>query len=94
MDTASFSENAEILVVDDSQTIRNHIKRILENTYTVHTVASGEECLEFVKTTIPSLILLDIHMTGIDGLKTLHGLKANPETNSIPVIILTGDEHN
>lgn len=93
MDTTSFTENAKILVVDDAQMIRNHLKRILENTYTVHSVASGEECLEFVKNTIPNLILLDIHMTGIDGLKTLHGLKANPETNSIPVIILTGDEH-
>ncbi|MBR4598906.1 MAG: response regulator [Treponema sp.] len=93
MENSSPNEKDEILVVDDSSMIRSHLKRILENTYRVYTAESGEECLSFVKNKIPSLILLDIHMKGITGLETLHQLKAGEDTNLIPVIFLTADEH-
>ncbi|MBB5226968.1 response regulator [Treponema ruminis] len=94
MEKVVFGSQAEVLVVDDSSMILSLMRRILDKTYIVHAVASGEECLEFVQSHIPDLILLDFHMTGIDGLETLHRLKSNPETNLIPVIFLTGDEHN
>lgn len=83
-----------ILVADDSFMIRSMLKRILGDLYIVTVVESGEACLEFVKTTKPQLILLDMHMTGIDGLETLHKLKENEETREIPIIILTSDEHS
>ena len=94
MDSLSFEKKKEVLVVDDSSMILSYMRRILDKIYTVHTVSSGEECLEFVKSSKPDLILLDFHMAGINGLEVLHRLKANTETNSIPVIFLTGDEHN
>ena len=94
MKKVSFGTKAEILVVDDSRMILSLVRRILDKTYTVHTVASGEECLQFVQDQTPDLILLDFHMKGIDGLETLHHLKKEPRTNLIPVIFLTGDEHN
>lgn len=94
MEKVVFGSQAEVLVVDDSSMILSLMRRILDKTYIVHAVASGEECLEFVQSHIPDLILLDFHMKGIDGLETLHRLKSNPETNLIPVIFLTGDEHN
>lgn len=94
MENISFGTNPEVLVVDDSTMILSFIRRILEKTYTVKTAKSGEECLEYVKSNRPQLILLDMHMTGIDGLETLHHLKANEETSEIPVIILTGDQHS
>ena len=94
MEKVSFDTKAEILIVDDSSMILSLMRRILDKSYSIHAVSSGEECLEFVKTNTPNLILLDFHMTGIDGLETLHRLKENPATNSIPVIFLTGDGHN
>lgn len=94
MENASFGTLAEILVVDDSSMILSLMRRILDKNYSVHTVASGEECLEFVQSHTPDLILLDFHMKGIDGLETLHRLKTDPNTNLIPVIFVTGDEHN
>lgn len=94
MEKVSFGTKAEILVVDDSRMILSLVRRILDKTYTVHTVVSGEECLQFVQDQTPDLILLDFHMKGIDGLETLHHLKKEPRTNLIPVIFLTGDEHN
>lgn len=94
MENLSFNENLEVLVVDDSSMILSYMRRILDKTYKVSTATSGEECLEFVKSRSPDLILLDMHMTGISGLETLIRLKANPSTSEIPVIILTGDQHS
>ncbi len=94
MEDQFFSKKAEILVVDDSSMILSFMRRILDKTYTVKTATSGEECLETVKVSMPNLILLDMHMTGIDGLETLGRLKASRETSEIPVIILTGDQHS
>ena len=86
-------EKYHILVADDSTMIRGMLNRILAGLYDVSSVESGEDCLKFVKKEHPHLILLDIHMKGIDGLETLHFLKTNKNTQAIPVIILTSDEH-
>ena len=83
-----------ILVVDDSTMMASLARRILEKDYLVHTVSSGEDCLNFVKVRTPNLILLDVYMKGMDGFAVLHELKSNKDTASIPVIFLTGDEHN
>ena len=86
---------SEVLVVDDSTMMTSLARRILEQqNYTVSTASSGEECLEYVKEHTPNLILLDVYMKGMDGFAVLHELKAREETASIPVIFLTGDEHN
>lgn len=85
----------EVLVVDDSKLMVSMARKILEkgSNLAVVSVNSGEECLELLKTYKPDLILLDIVMTGKDGFEVLHEIKANPKTNDIPVIFLTGDEH-
>lgn len=85
----------EVLVVDDSKLMVSMARRILEKGSNLAVVSanSGEECLELLKTYKPDLILLDIVMTGKDGFEVLHEIKANPKTNDIPVIFLTGDEH-
>ena len=86
----------EILIVDDSNMMVLVARRILEKApdFAVTSVSSGEACLELLKNYKPALILLDIVMSGKDGFEVLHELKANPETSHIPVIFLTGDEHN
>ena len=50
---------------------------------------SGRECLDMVKEVEPELILLDIMMPEIDGIETCHQLKADPETETIPIIFIT-----
>ena len=85
---------SEILIVDDSNMMVLVARRILEKQFAVTSVNSGEKCLELLKNYKPQLILLDIVMPGMDGFAVLHELKANPETSNIPVIFLTGDEHN
>ena len=66
-----------ILIVDDEPGIRDTLRGVLDDEgYVVETVASGEACLEIVKTQSFGCILLDIWLgDGIDGLQTLERLK-------------------
>ncbi len=63
-----------VLVVDDEKVIRDFFKRTLVD-YRILTAASGEEALEIVKNDNPDLVLLDIKMPGIDGIRTLQEIK-------------------
>ena len=79
-----------ILIVDDSPMIVDVFVTMLERGgYKPITAFSGEECLETLRSTIPDLILLDIMMEPMDGWETLEQIKTNPETRSIPVLMLT-----
>ncbi len=79
-----------IMVVDDNPDIVTIVKTILEvKGYTVQSAFSGQEVLSLLKEQKPDLILLDIMMPQMDGLEALTRLKENPETASIPVILLT-----
>ena len=50
---------------------------------------NGGECLNIVEQEIPDLILLDIMMPEMDGIETCQHLKANPATETIPIIFIT-----
>lgn len=86
------SMKARILVVDDVLANRKLAGKILAGEYEVDSVKSGEEALDFFTRKIPNLVLLDIHMEGIDGFEVLERMKAVPETAQIPVIFLTADD--
>ena len=80
-----------ILAVDDVSTNLKCIDLILKNKYKLTMVKSGREALDCLKTAIPDLILLDIHMQEMDGYEVMEHLKESPETADIPVILLTAD---
>lgn len=80
----------KILVVDDQPINIKLLQRKLERQGMDVSVAySGRECLEIVGAVKPQLILLDIMMPQIDGIETCQQLKANPETEAIPIIFIT-----
>jgi two-component system sensor histidine kinase/response regulator len=79
-----------ILVVDDQPINIKLLERKLQREdMTVFTATNGRECLEIVKEEHPDLILLDVMMPEMDGIETCQRLKANPRTQSIPVIFIT-----
>ncbi len=83
-----FSKTA--LIVDDSLTAQAVLKRLLvQNGYLVDTQRSGEDALSHIKTKVPDVIFLDHIMPGLDGFQTLKHIKANPKTQSIPVVMYT-----
>jgi two-component system phosphate regulon response regulator PhoB len=83
-------EKIRILVVEDEAPIQELLQYNLERKkYRVKVVDSGEEALRQAGLFMPALILLDIMLPGADGLEVCKQLKANSETNHIPIIMLT-----
>lgn len=80
-----------ILLVDDVSTNLKCEDMILRDQYEITMVHDGKEAVEFLQTTLPDLILLDIHMKGMNGYEVMEWMKKNPDTAKIPVIILTAD---
>lgn len=84
------SENKSILIVDDDYDTRTVVKTILSgNGYEVEECASGPQALEKLKSYTPALILLDIMMPEMSGYDVVVHLKQKPETQNIPIIMLT-----
>ena len=82
-----------ILVVDDDVSnlkMANHI--LSSEKMRVSCLKSGEAAIQFLRDNRPDLILLDVHMPGIDGFETLAAVKGNKATADIPVIFLTADD--
>ncbi len=84
-----------VLVVDDNTSNLTMANRILgEAGMRVSCVKSGEAALKFLGCNKPDLILLDVHMPGMDGFETMAAVRGNPETADLPVIFLTADDDN
>jgi len=80
-----------ILVVDDTPLNISVISGALKDTYKTKVATNGEKALVLASAEEkPDLILLDIMMPGMDGYEVCSRLKADPATNEIPVIFLTG----
>lgn len=76
-----------ILIVDDDAKLRELLTQYLEGYgYVVSTLPSGDEIIDEVKNSSPSIVILDIMMPGKDGLEVLRELR--PHSN-VPVIMLT-----
>ena len=83
------SEDSQILVVDDDEGLAALFEAVLEDAgYPVITAHSGREAVERVGERMPSLILLDIRMPGMDGIQTFRELRRRvPQSR---VIFMTG----
>ena len=82
-----------VLIIDDSVTVREQIIKTLESYSLFNHYYEAEDGLEGFKKLLSSpvdVILCDLEMPRIDGFKFLSMLKARPELQNIPVIILTG----
>ena len=79
-----------ILVVDDTPDNLTLMMELLKGEYTVKLANGGERALKLAAMAPhPDLILLDIMMPGLDGYEVCLRLKANPQTQGIPVVFLT-----
>ena len=80
----------KILVVDDSATIRQAMKVLLEEEYQVQLAESGVAAIRAISLNRPDLILLDYEMPVCDGKQTLEMLRSESSFADIPVFFLTG----
>lgn len=82
-----------ILVVDDDTANLRMASRILSaEKMRVSCLKSGEDAMKFLCGNRPDIILLDIHMPGMDGFDTIAAIRENNETADIPIIFLTADD--
>ena len=80
-----------ILVVDDEPDVQEMIKATLEGAgYQVITADNGREAVDKARNEKPDGVVLDIMMPEMDGFAACKELKHNRETNTIPILILTG----
>lgn len=83
-------DKKKILVVDDEESIRAVLSFTLERAgYAVEAAANGDEALNKAYTFKPDLIILDLMMPMIDGWEVLRLLRADTETEHVPVLLLT-----
>ena len=79
-----------VLVVEDEEDIMEVIRFNLEKEgYEVHQALSGEKALQVIENNLPSLVLLDLMLPGINGIDLCRIFKQNDRTKAIPVIMLT-----
>ena len=89
MDSA-FQKPAKILIVDDQpHNLRLLSEILVERGYEVRKAINGSTAFMGLKTFIPDLILLDIHLPEIDGYEICQQLKSDCQTKQIPIIFLS-----
>lgn len=89
------SDSRKVLVVDDDEHILRSLAQYLElEEFSVRTASGGAEALALVEEEKPDLMVLDVMMPEMDGFEVLENLRRNPETEKLPVIMLTArDQH-
>ena len=83
------SLTARILLADDNADMRDYLKRLLSQQYEVEAVANGVVALAAIRQRFPDLVLADVMMPGLDGFGLLRELRANPQTQELPTILLS-----
>jgi putative two-component system response regulator len=93
MQFSAADSSACILVVDDDLANMWVVETVLrEAGYAkVHCATNGHDALEFFKRVEPDLVLLDLHMPGVDGMSTLETLRWMRPGVRLPIVVLTAD---
>jgi DNA-binding response OmpR family regulator len=78
-----------VLVVEDNSDVRAYIRGHLEAYYRIAEAVDGKQGVSLARQLLPDLVISDVMMPGTDGYQLCRELRASPETDFIPVILLT-----
>jgi signal transduction histidine kinase len=82
-----------ILLIDDNGALREEIANLLEvEGFVVETAPNGRVGLERIKEQRPDLVICDLVMPDMDGYETLQAVRSNPDTETLPFLLLTARE--
>ena len=79
-----------ILIVEDHPDTRQMYAEFLDSLFEVIQAADGQEALAVLERSVPTVIITDLSLPGIDGFELVGQIRANPATAHVPVICLTG----
>jgi PAS domain S-box-containing protein len=80
---------SRVLIADDNADMRQYLVRLLSERFDAMAVANGRAALEVAQQQLPDLVLSDVMMPELDGFGLLRELRANSETRTIPIILLS-----
>lgn len=86
--------SANVLVVDDSSTVRQQVRMALQQAgFTVIEAVDGQDGLAKAKADakVIGLVISDVNMPRMNGLQMLEAIKADPTTRHLPVVMLTSE---
>ena len=86
---APSAETRRIVLADDNADMREYVHRLLADRWSVDSYPDGRAALEAVRRHAPALVIADVMMPELDGFELLRELQTDPETASIPVILLS-----
>jgi signal transduction histidine kinase len=78
-----------VLVAEDNADMREYLERLLSQRYDVISAVDGIAALESVRRTRPDLLVSDIVMPRLDGLALVSALRADPDSRSLPIVLLS-----
>lgn len=82
----------KILCVEDSEDSLFALhKRLGLAGFEVKVATNGTEAVDWAKTLMPDLIVMDLRLPGLDGWEATRRLKGQPETKHIPIVVVTAD---
>ena len=82
-------DRTTILVADDNAEIRAYVRHHLEPRYRVLEAADGAAALATARDRLPDLVISDVMMPVLDGFALVRALRADPQTDFLPVVLLT-----
>ena len=85
------SEPRSVAIVDDDDLLRETLRLSLEHAgFRARVIADPAAALADLRARKPDLVVLDLYMGGVDGREIARGLKADPETAKIPIVVFSG----
>jgi chemosensory pili system protein ChpA (sensor histidine kinase/response regulator) len=88
---------ARVLIVDDSLTVRKTLEELIaDNGYEARLARDGLEAIDIMRAFAPDVVLTDLEMPNMNGLELTSRLRANPQTQGLPIIMITSrsmDKH-
>ncbi|GIE27268.1 hypothetical protein Ait01nite_003130 [Actinoplanes italicus] len=78
-----------ILLADDNADLREHVARLLGPYWDVETAVDGAAALELARAQQFDLVLTDVMMPRLDGFGLITGLRADPRTRDVPIVVLS-----
>ena len=82
-------ERTTFLIADDNEEIRAYVRGHFEPNYRILEAQNGSEAIQMTRTHLPDLVISDVMMPDVDGFDVVRALRSKPETDFLPVILLT-----
>ena len=79
----------KILLVEDTESFVKSINEIFSNDYEMLNAINGSEALQIIENNKPDLILLDLNLSGMNGIEFLNNLNEKYGQGNIPVLVTT-----